>query len=68
MDGQGDLFKPREFDDAGQQKKYAAHRIEAVAAYLKAQGIPPLFIAAALFETHKTYNRKGLDELAAPKE
>lgn len=59
-----ELFTPRQFDSSEAQKRFALNRIEAAAEYLEAQGIPPLFIAAALFDQHKRYNGKGLRQLS----
>ena len=64
MAEQGNLFTPRKFEEADQQKKFAELRLETAAEYLEGQGIPPLSIAAALFDLHKRYNQRGLDRLA----
>lgn len=58
-----ELFSPRQFDNAEAQKRFAENRVSSVVEYLEGQGIPPLFIAAALFEQHKRCNAKGLGQL-----
>ena len=57
---QGNLFTPRRFEGADQQSKFAELRLETAAEYLEGQGIPPLFIAAALSVPRGRFGNRAL--------